>query len=327
MFLQWRRHATGALCAIATSMATALVLAAEPEPQPRHQLESSDWQGVTKGKVLIVATGRLPSPLFMFPAKEGKFEWEGSTELSQLGDQATLDAGYAARNKPRFRVSEEFFGDADELRQRLPGSLVEPGRLTLWHVRNIPIGAQKVLRLRIYDALLQPPPHEILVIAFDDLPLEVMRRVALEDGVLPMLKMRNSDALEQREGVWMSGRVPNQLAVSKGVAMSVDEQTMAIGSPGLLTNMGALSGQVGASMGGGVTGLAVAFVGIAASVFTDRALSSVTIYRVTYQREGESTPRVSFQGSWAKDIRPGDQITIRTGGFTERLTRAHDPGS
>jgi len=325
MFLQWRRYATGALCAIAMSVASTFLMATEPETQPQSQAAPTNWQEIAMGKTLVVATDLMIKSHMLFSAKEGGFEWEGNEALSQIGDQATRDAGFAARNKARFLVSEEFFGDAEELRQRMSARGIQPGRLSLWHVRDVPYGAKKVLRLRVFDAVVKQQPQELVVIAFDDLPVDVMRRVGLEDGVLPMIQMAGTQPLSRRGGIPMAGSVPNQVKVNSAVVADIEETSMQLGKMTELgSNVGSIGAQISSGVGGGVTGMVIA---AAASLFVENALSTATIYRVTYQIEGETAPRQSYQGRWAHDMKAGDHITVRTGSFSERVTRSDDQGS
>lgn len=226
------------------------VSAAEPVPE--------NWRELAAGKTITLTTNQHART---FGSDEGLVEWmeykEGgglrlNPEMSKLASDATKEK-YPERNKLRFRVFEDYAGSVEGL--SLPLIPKDTSMFSTASLMKIPYGARKVIYMHVPD--LRPPHVKleftagIIVVAYEDLPLDVLRRVALEDGVLRAIRVKDAGFFNLKGDELIKGAVPNKMLIQEAVVTEIDGIKV---SGGAILPNGVMGGSPGAQIGGGYTG-------------------------------------------------------------------------
>ena len=286
-----------------------------------------NWRELAAGKTITIMTHQ--HILTLFGSNNGAVEWRAyrhdsgflweDHDLSKIASEATLEK-YPVREL-RFRVDESYAGPVEGLKlPQIPESLSMFASASL---RTIPYGAKKVIYMQVVDIASKRADLTagVMVIAFDDLPLDVLRRVALEDGVLRVIRVKDNVMGTLRGNELIKGSVNNPMLVQQAIIEDVNGQTSGVTDPQLINNGGSLGAQVGGNMTGGMGGAAAG--GLIGSVLLGIAgkLALPNVYQVSYKLDGEDIIRTSLQGPWFKDIQPGDRVKATRGSFYDKLEK------
>ncbi len=161
-----------------------------------------DW-GAKKPNVTVILSHTGQKQPLLGNNTSGDFLWEGSEEMTKAGmdlyrrNNWTPGDPSSGTGFLRYAivVRERYLGPPDGLMGVLR-TTTRGGRpydslyfLTQDHVRNIPFGAKKVLYLSIAMALIRQGT-EAIIVSFDDISDEDLRRISYEEAVLRHLKYR-----------------------------------------------------------------------------------------------------------------------------------------
>lgn len=154
-----------------------------------------DW-GDTKPKVLVILP-RVPKvnkAITFFSQWKGEFEWRGSDELTQIGNDLLKRNHFEPYGNGHFVISvtELYLGVPEGLLKVLrPHRTGNSQWLSEEDVRNIPFGAMKVLYISTKAvSSLAGEGIEAIAVAFEEVSDADLRRIAFEEAVLRELRYR-----------------------------------------------------------------------------------------------------------------------------------------
>lgn len=161
---------------------------------PPELIQYKRWDN-TKPNVLTVVSGQMVRTGYWFLASSFTFNvsWVNAgrqiepirKQLCDLLSRAQ-DNRCIGIDKPRFLIEELFLGPAADFQ---PSPVSDASRIGTQSLANIPAGAKKVLYLRVTQP--NQPAKEVFSASFDDnTPDDDLRQIALEDGVLRVLRFR-----------------------------------------------------------------------------------------------------------------------------------------
>lgn len=283
-------------------------------------IDTSATAKTAVGKALVAFNDQLPKKLYLFMKPEGKLMWDNHEEMDRLADEMTLNGGLPERNRLAYFVTELFKGKVEDF--RLPRTALRDVQTTYWNVRDIPFGVKQVLFLRVYDSAFKDRSREIMVFAFEDMTFDEMRRIALEEGVARVIRIKDMEGVTRKNGLYLVGSVPNTLRVSEGTVLDVKAQEISQNGLSLGSEVGSLAGQVG-GYASGLPGAAIAGLLVAvSSLVLEQSTSTVTVYQVSFKRDDAEAAEATLEAPWAADLKSGDRIKVTQGSFTTTLERA-----
>jgi len=156
-----------------------------------------DWAGA-KPKVVIVLPRAQTNKEWLMGGWGGDFLWEGSDELSQLGTSLYRRNNFAPgdsakKNRYYARVKEVYLGEPEGLLKVLRPGNSGMGSNRRWvsaeDLRDVPFGAKRVIYVSIWKPSL-PDGVEAIVVAFDPISDDDLRRITFDDAVLRLLRHR-----------------------------------------------------------------------------------------------------------------------------------------
>lgn len=283
-----------------------------------------NWKELSAGKTITIITNQHIR--HGGGNNDGEVEWmrfdNGSVSrhpgMSLLSSQATKEK-YPETKALRFRVYEEYAGPAQYI--NLPYLPASHNRISKAGLSNVPYGAKQAIYIQATDLSGSHPEliSGVIAVSFEDLSLEVLRRVALEDGVLRAFRVRDNRFFIMKGDDLIKGEVPNKLLVQEAVIISIAGHDIAgRADPQSVGNSGSLGAQIGASGGGIVGAVAGAVAGGLLATFVGNSTSA---YHVSYQIDGETETRTTIQGTWCKDMKSGDRVKVTRGSFYEKLEK------
>lgn len=272
-------------------------------------------------KAVIAITEPLHRKAYLFMKPEGKVIWDDQPELEKMADEITRSGGLTERNRVAYRVAELFKGEPKDF--LLPRTQTGHLQVSYWNIRNLPLGVKQVLFLRVYDSVMKGTYREMIAFAYEDMSLDELRRIALQEGVARILRIKDMDDAFRQNGLYMVSNVPMDLTESLAKVIDPPQpQDVARQGATLDHNLSTLVGTVTRMTAGGPTAMAVGLLLGVSSGLIESSTSTTTAYLVTFMRDGTDTPEATLEAEWAGSLKPGDRLKVKRGSFTTTLERA-----